>query len=351
MKKIITAFTLTMLLSGCNFGSGPAEPVLYDDDEMEEIQPAETALDDNLFIALSAEILCLPSSRSEATAEEIEIFAKNILKNADVNEEAFSVYQQTIEADAASKKEISLAILGKMGEFCTIVEGGEEETAEEDENSTETAEGGGGLGSGELAVDDGEVVYLSPQPETSIKRDNDLFYQNQDFNFSLEFPESWVGYKVTQHRISEKKADICFSFENNHVCILQINVFPAEEWVALGNKKPVDKIVGQKENMVFVADFSSLCEGDFQCARGKEVPEIIKTFKLEEEYEVEDAAEYSDEAKDFCLQNGGQLTIVMECGNPVAACELEDETDCPLQSFFEGDCEAGVIVEWGEACR
>ncbi|MBU1090020.1 hypothetical protein KKF38_04505 [Patescibacteria group bacterium] len=154
MKKIIAAFTLTMLLSGCNFGSGPAETI---PDEMEEIQPAETALDDNLFIALSAEILCLPSSRSEATAEEIEIFAKNILKNADVSEEAFSIYQQTIEADAASKKEISLAILGKMGEFCTIVEGGEEEIAEEDL----------------IEVEDSEEVTETSKEEAKIVENNE----------------------------------------------------------------------------------------------------------------------------------------------------------------------------------
>ena len=134
MKKIIASLAFTALLFGCGFGSGSDESVSR---EMEEIQSAEIVLDDNLFVALSAEILCLPSNHPEATAEEIEIFAKNILENAEVDEETFSIYQLTIEADAASKKELSLAILGKMGEFCTIIEGGGEEAVDAGEGTNQ----------------------------------------------------------------------------------------------------------------------------------------------------------------------------------------------------------------------
>ncbi len=147
MKKIITAFTLTaMFLFGCSFGSGPAEPVPR---EPEEIQPVETALDDNLFIALSAEILCLPSNHPEAAPEEIEVFAKNILENVNVSNAAFNIYQLKIEANATSKEELSLAILGKMGEFCTIVEEENseifelEEIVEISEEETEIVENSG----------------------------------------------------------------------------------------------------------------------------------------------------------------------------------------------------------------
>ena len=146
MKKIIVPLVSIVLLFGCNFGNGPAEPI---SSEMKETQPAETALADNLFVTLSAEILCLPSNHPEATAEEIEILAKNILKNANVSEEAFNIYQLTIEADPASKQELSLAILGKMGEFCTIVEGGEEEIIEEDSDVEGTE--------GEIVEEDSEV--------------------------------------------------------------------------------------------------------------------------------------------------------------------------------------------------
>ena len=90
-------------------------------------------LNDDSFVALSAEILCLPSNNSVASDEEIENLAKQILADASVSEEDFSVYQQTIEADSASKNLLSLAIIGKMDEFCQIVEGGEVVVEPEDE--------------------------------------------------------------------------------------------------------------------------------------------------------------------------------------------------------------------------
>lgn len=45
----------------------------------------------------------------------------------------------------------------------------------------------------------------------------------------------------------------------------------------------------------------------------------------------------------------------MECGRKAATCILKagtvNETVCPLDQYFKKECEAGVIVEWGEACR
>ncbi len=125
MKKIIAALAFTTLLFGC-FGSGPAEP----SDVGEDSAQTGVELNDDLFIALSAEILCLPNNNEVATADEIEVLAKAILANADVSEESFSVYQQTIEADPQSKQNLSLAIVGKMADFCTLAAAGEIEVDE-----------------------------------------------------------------------------------------------------------------------------------------------------------------------------------------------------------------------------
>jgi hypothetical protein len=124
MKKIIISLGLVVLLSGCGFGSGPAEESSAET-TFPSVVTSGTTLNDDLFVALSAEILCLPSNNPVASDEEIENLAKQILADASVSEEDFSVYQQTIEADPASKNLLSLAIIGKMDEFCQIVEGGE----------------------------------------------------------------------------------------------------------------------------------------------------------------------------------------------------------------------------------
>lgn len=146
MKKIISALALTALLFGCNFGSGPAEPASTEPEDSTEV--SETALNDNLFVALSAEILCLPANYPDVDADEIEELAKGVLADANVGEGSFSVYQQTIEADPDSKNSLSLAIVGKMSDFCQIVQSAdasgqlaEDEEVVEDGTEEATTEG------------------------------------------------------------------------------------------------------------------------------------------------------------------------------------------------------------------
>lgn len=119
MKKILAGLGLTALLFGCSFGSGPADPISEEDQGNTE-EPMDIALTDNIFITLSAQILCLPANNPEASRDEIEALARQVLADAGVDENDFGVYQRTVEADPPSKKELSLAIVGKMSEFCTI---------------------------------------------------------------------------------------------------------------------------------------------------------------------------------------------------------------------------------------
>lgn len=119
MKKIFAALAVSTLLFGCSFGSGPADPASGGKTGGEDI-PVDIALTDDLFITLSAQILCLPSNSPEASKAEIEQLARQVLADAGVAEDDFDIYQRTIEADPPSKQELSLAIIGKMSEFCTI---------------------------------------------------------------------------------------------------------------------------------------------------------------------------------------------------------------------------------------
>lgn len=119
MKNILAGFVIVMLLFACDFGNGsadlPADGGLPDDEVLTDV-----SLTDGAFITLSAEILCLPINYADADVETIENLAKKILVDAGVGEEDFGVYQKTIEADLPSKNEISLAIVGKMSDFCAL---------------------------------------------------------------------------------------------------------------------------------------------------------------------------------------------------------------------------------------
>lgn len=153
MKNLVALLALTLLLSACGFGSGPAEPAQTDSENPTEV--TETVkLTDDVFIALSAEILCLPTNNPEASAEEIEVLAKGILDKASVSEEDFSVYQQTIEADPESKESISLKIVGKMNDFCTLIEG----TEENSDDQAEVTEGS----EEEVVAEEAEEIEQNP---------------------------------------------------------------------------------------------------------------------------------------------------------------------------------------------
>ena len=132
MKKMISVsvLTLTLLLTACG-DRDTAEPVDSFEPESGATDIA-AKLNDDLFITLSAEILCLPNNNTEADAAEVETMAKQIIALENITEEDFNVYQQIIEADPVSRDELSIAVVGKMSDFCTIVSVETGETVEID---------------------------------------------------------------------------------------------------------------------------------------------------------------------------------------------------------------------------
>jgi hypothetical protein len=134
MKKIIVGIAIATLFFGCNSADDSAK-----NSEETPVVAApivdETPMTDDLFVAISAEILCLPMNYEDANSAVIESLAEAILAEASVGKKAFSTYQKTIEADADSKQEISLAIVGRMEDFCEL-----NVVAEEEPTPTESTE-------------------------------------------------------------------------------------------------------------------------------------------------------------------------------------------------------------------
>lgn len=156
MKKILAALCATFLLAGC-FGSGPSAEedtlpvdesgnIIVDEEINTEQENPETAegdvvgdgaegtedtsetdstntageLTEEKFIELSAKILCLPANNLSATPEEIEKMAQRILEDDNITEEKFTMFQEGIESDAEKKSSLSLLIISKMNDFCSI---------------------------------------------------------------------------------------------------------------------------------------------------------------------------------------------------------------------------------------
>ena len=141
MKKILAGLATATLLFGCHFSDDSSESA--GDEPVVEIEKNETVLTDELFVNLSAEILCLPTNFSDASSDKIEISAQKILADAGVNEADFANYQKIIELNSEKKQEMSLVIVGKMSEFCSFgavsAESDEPETQIEPKIETEFA--------------------------------------------------------------------------------------------------------------------------------------------------------------------------------------------------------------------
>jgi len=122
MKKIFASALLSLLLAGC-FGSGVTEEKPTDTAaQKEEVAPT---LAENAFVAMSAEILCLPTNHPDSTPAEIETEAKAILAKNNVSEEDFNTYQAKVSKDDTEKMRLSYEIIGKMGDYCEIIKPGE----------------------------------------------------------------------------------------------------------------------------------------------------------------------------------------------------------------------------------
>ena len=168
MKKIFISLLTTVLLAGC-FGSGPAEDEqtitdidsagsasLADTPDLENIDAGKNAktvedsgaealnneeveLTEDLFVIMSAQILCLPTEYPEADPEEIEAKAQAVLAGFGVTEARFTELQNSIAEDEEKKVALSNEIIANMDNFCGFST--EEEGAkEENETTTEGSE-------------------------------------------------------------------------------------------------------------------------------------------------------------------------------------------------------------------
>ena len=125
-------------------------------------------------------------------------------------------------------------------------------------------------------------------PMEELVSTNDFVYQNKTHNFTLNFPQSWVKFNVSEHSNAEFDST-CFSFdEAQPLCIFSIIKLTNVQWEKLKSKQ-------EKNVLLKTNDLVYLCDGcckqngditgggqfsDFQSKKCSEVPDIIKTFNV-----------------------------------------------------------------------
>lgn len=134
-----------------------------------------------------------------------------------------------------------------------------------------------------------ESCDIEKEPEKVVTGEEAVDYINSDLGFALTFPKTWEGYKATQGNYPTSSY-VGFSFGGNRqpFTIFQIIKYTKQQWDANPKNVPL-KILDQNNEHVFVCDGCCNTIGDFtgggqfddfQVARCKEVPEILKTFNI-----------------------------------------------------------------------
>lgn len=119
-----------------------------------------------------------------------------------------------------------------------------------------------------------------PSYEEKSEQFQKIVYSNSKYQFNLELPATWQGYKVSE---PGNDGTLCFSIPKSGAqsfCIFQLYI--------LSKDKPIPnalKLIGQTNDWKISTspgEIGSCVQLDnFQCERSKEVPEILKTLKAE----------------------------------------------------------------------
>lgn len=124
-------------------------------------------------------------------------------------------------------------------------------------------------------------------PVTEIEHHADppapVLYRNETYSFRLTLPGTWAEYQATANAHGDGSS-VCFSFPNHGpVCVLQVDVYSKAAWNEL-SMKPPNYYLDENEQYVFAAGpYQQECVqlDDFQCARYREIPEILAGFVAE----------------------------------------------------------------------
>lgn len=114
-------------------------------------------------------------------------------------------------------------------------------------------------------------------------------YSNDKYKFKLKLPSTWSGYKVNSGQYPSYSY-VGFSFGEPHQPfeIFKIVIYTKEQWDAIANKS-LFTLLNKTDDQILVCDGCCSATGDFsgggqfdqfQIERCKEVPNILKTFKV-----------------------------------------------------------------------
>src|SRR3989338_5683900 len=119
--------------------------------------------------------------------------------------------------------------------------------------------------------------------ETDTITESDLTYTNSEYNFSLQFPETWVGYQTALRTLNwgelGESQSIDFGFEEQD-SLFNIGVFSKAQWEQISDTEgPAPIFVAENEVWVFAWDRAQYEANEKMEERMEEGADILKTFE------------------------------------------------------------------------
>lgn len=119
---------------------------------------------------------------------------------------------------------------------------------------------------------------------TPAKENENLTYKNDTYRFSIELPESWKDYTVTEEKINDNTVPtFYFNLEGPQgpESLMAVAVYTKTQWAEITEEEnPIEynTKVGKNDKYVFTASGSQDNSQELYSAR-EDVESILKTFK------------------------------------------------------------------------
>lgn len=128
-----------------------------------------------------------------------------------------------------------------------------------------------------------EVTYECRNASTLEKEipTKKITYTDDDYNFTLAFPESWKDFEIAK-RQNEENNTLRTSFGlPDQKDLFIINLYSEEEWAEIEADEGLKPVyLGQNAEYVFAYEAANDAVNELMIDRMKEFPEIIETFEL-----------------------------------------------------------------------
>lgn len=128
------------------------------------------------------------------------------------------------------------------------------------------------------------VVDQNENANQQVNQPQEIVYNNSQYGFSLTFPQTWKGFTAKNRLLNwgsfgtSDSVDFGFSIQDS---LFNISIHTKNQWQQIKSEEgPTPTYLGENNQYVFSYAPGQDAANDTIIARMREIPDIIKTFKV-----------------------------------------------------------------------